>query len=67
MLTNTFCHVPGLGIETEKRLWSSGLRSWELRDTPFVDTHELPMPSVPDNPFDADVDVIERIRGQYRC
>jgi len=39
----------------------------KLRGTPFVGTHELPMPSVPDNPFDADVEVIERIRGRYGC
>jgi uncharacterized protein YprB with RNaseH-like and TPR domain len=29
MLKNTFCHVPGLGAETERRLWSSGLQSWD--------------------------------------
>ena len=39
----------------------------KLQGTPFEDTHELLMPSVPDNPFDADVEVIERIRAQYGC
>lgn len=39
MLTNTFCHVPGLGTETERRLWSSGLRSWDA----FGDGMDLPM------------------------
>ncbi len=39
MLTNTFCHVPGLGIEMEKRLWSSGLRSWDA----FCDGSPVPL------------------------
>lgn len=28
MLPHTFCQVPGLGPETERRLWSAGLHSW---------------------------------------
>ena len=31
MLLNTFCHIPGIGEVTEKRLWSSGLHSWDIR------------------------------------
>lgn len=29
MLTNTFCHIPGIGEKTERRLWSAGVTSWE--------------------------------------
>ncbi|NTW35133.1 MAG: ribonuclease H-like domain-containing protein [Syntrophobacteraceae bacterium] len=29
MLKNTFCHLPGIGIQTERKLWSSGITSWE--------------------------------------
>jgi hypothetical protein len=29
MLTNTFCHIPGVGEKTEQRLWSAGVTSWE--------------------------------------
>ncbi len=29
MLKNTFIHVPGLGIKSEQRIWSSGIHSWE--------------------------------------
>jgi hypothetical protein len=29
MLKNTFIHVPGLGIKSEQRIWSSGISSWE--------------------------------------
>jgi len=33
MLQNTFCHVPGIGLSTEQKLWASGIHSWEiLRD-----------------------------------
>ena len=29
MLRHTFCHVPGIGIKAEERLWASGVVSWE--------------------------------------
>jgi hypothetical protein len=29
MLKNTFLHVPGLGIKSEQRIWSSGIHSWD--------------------------------------
>jgi len=28
MLQNTFCHMPGIGPKTERRLWSAGILSW---------------------------------------
>ena len=28
MLTNTFIHVPGVGIKTEARLWDTGITDW---------------------------------------
>lgn len=29
MLRHTFCHIPGVGEKTERRLWDAGLTSWE--------------------------------------
>ncbi len=29
MLTNSFRHIPGIGLKTEKRLWASGIKSWD--------------------------------------
>lgn len=29
MLTNTFCHLPGVGAKTERELWAAGACSWE--------------------------------------
>lgn len=29
MLENTFCHLPGIGAATEKRLWDAGITSWD--------------------------------------
>jgi hypothetical protein len=29
MLENTFCHAPGIGPKTERRLWDAGLLSWD--------------------------------------
>jgi uncharacterized protein YprB with RNaseH-like and TPR domain len=28
MLTNTFRHLPGIGVKTESRLWDAGVHSW---------------------------------------
>lgn len=37
MIRNTFCHVPGIGLTTEQRLWSSGILSWDdLMHTPHI-------------------------------
>lgn len=29
MLRQTFCHVPGIGLKAEERLWASGITSWD--------------------------------------
>lgn len=29
MLTHTFCHLPGVGVKTERRFWQDGLSCWE--------------------------------------
>ena len=29
MLTHTFRHIPGIGLQTEKRFWKAGLSSWD--------------------------------------
>lgn len=29
MLTETFIHIPGIGEATERRIWESGLRTWQ--------------------------------------
>ena len=29
MIRNTFCHIRGCGLSTERRLWSAGLHSWD--------------------------------------
>src|SRR5262249_27373987 len=36
MLTNTFCHIPGIGEKTERNLWSAGVTDWDcvLRQMP---------------------------------
>jgi uncharacterized protein YprB with RNaseH-like and TPR domain len=37
----------------------------KIKDTPFGETHQLPMPTVPRNPFDPDVKTMRRIADQY--
>lgn len=34
MLKNTFCHIPGVGLKTERRLWERGVVNW---DSPLGD------------------------------
>jgi uncharacterized protein YprB with RNaseH-like and TPR domain len=29
MLQHTFCHIPGIGTKTEKKLWEVGITTWE--------------------------------------
>ncbi len=29
MLQNTFCHIPSVGIKSERKLWDAGYTSWE--------------------------------------
>jgi hypothetical protein len=28
MLHHTFCHIPGIGMKTERKLWEAGITSW---------------------------------------
>ncbi|THB78526.1 MAG: exonuclease [Desulfobulbaceae bacterium] len=46
MLYSTFCHIPGIGYSTEKKLWNEGIDSWqrllECRDRiSRVSPHEI--------------------------
>ena len=34
MLKNTFQHIPGIGAETEKRIWASGITDWDCLSSP---------------------------------
>jgi uncharacterized protein len=36
VLRQTFCHVPGVGIKAEERLWASGVTSWDALGTEVV-------------------------------
>jgi uncharacterized protein len=43
MLKNTFCHVPGIGIRTEAKLWEKGIYGWE--DFMRLAKESSPLPS----------------------
>ncbi len=34
MLQQTFCHIPGIGMKTERNLWKAGITSWERWQSP---------------------------------
>jgi len=40
MLCNTFCHLPGVGPKTERKLWQAGVHSWG----DFLATKRAPAP-----------------------
>jgi len=35
MLRRTFCHIPGIGVKTERRLWQEGVLGWEYFAPPY--------------------------------
>ncbi len=43
MLTNTFCHIQGIGLATEKKLWQAGVHHWDQY------RHPAPVPLVNSN------------------
>jgi uncharacterized protein YprB with RNaseH-like and TPR domain len=38
VLRNTFCHIPGIGPQTEQKLWQAGFTCWEALLTPAGST-----------------------------
>ncbi len=42
MLRHTFCHIPGVGSKTERRLWEAGYTSWEAVLAPGPSRPALP-------------------------
>ena len=39
----------------------------KLRETPFNETHQLDLASSPEIPFNADLETIEKVKGQVDC
>lgn len=37
MITNSFIHLPGIGENTERKLWDQGVRSWDDLETSLYD------------------------------
>ncbi len=35
MLQHTFCHIQGIGLKTEKKLWQAGITTWERLSIPL--------------------------------
>jgi len=35
MLTHTFCHIQGIGLATEKKIWAAGIHSWDEWQEPL--------------------------------
>ena len=39
MLTNSFCHIQGVGPKAEKKLWACGVHTWDI----FLAADEIPL------------------------
>ncbi|MCU0572247.1 MAG: ribonuclease H-like domain-containing protein [Syntrophobacteraceae bacterium] len=42
MLKNTFCHLQGIGVRTERKLWNAGITTWEQLAASYPS--DVPMP-----------------------
>jgi hypothetical protein len=55
MLRNTFSHIPGIGVKTEKRIWDQGIHTWDhamLRISDIiVKTQRVPIRWILDESF----------------
>jgi len=60
MLQNTFCHINGIGIKTEARLWKAGIRSWgdwhEPKGVALSKRSRMEIPRI----FEDSLDALER-------
>lgn len=67
MLRHTFCHINGIGLKTESRLWQNGITSWgEWREAPAV---KLPKRSRMEIPqvFELSLDALHRKDPHFFC
>ncbi len=49
MLEQTFCHIPGLGQVTERKLWQAGISNWDdWRDPPPVALRNACLAEIPE-------------------
>ncbi len=67
MLEHTFCHINGIGLKTESRLWQNGITSWrEWREEPAV---KLPKRSRMEIPqiFDLSLDALDGNDANFFC
>ncbi len=65
MLPHTFCHIPGIGYKTEKKLWDAGVTSWDRwQETPPV---KLPNSMVGEIPalLEASLEALETINPVF--
>lgn len=44
MLKNTFCHIPGVGLRSERRLWDKGILSWDSHIDEAYIPRKTPVP-----------------------
>lgn len=67
MLEHTFCHINGIGLKTESRLWRDGITSWrEWREASEV---KLPKRSRMEIPqvFELSLDALDRKDPHFFC
>jgi len=48
MLRHTFCHLPGIGENTERSLWRAGITSWETALAPRPTSRSTLIRRLPD-------------------
>jgi len=67
MLEHTFCHINGIGLKTENRLWQSGITSWrQWREEPGVKLAKRSRMEIPQI-FDLSLDALDRNDPNFFC
>src|SRR5262245_7332202 len=49
MLRHTFCHLPGIGAGTERKLWLAGFHTWEALLEPAIPPKRCPVRRSPED------------------
>lgn len=67
MLQHTFCHINGIGLKTEARLWADGIRSWgDWHESNGISLSQRALMEIP-KIFEDSLDALENHNPNFFC
>ncbi len=67
MLQHTFCHINGIGLKTEARLWAEGIRNWkDWHESKRVSLSQRALMEIP-TIFEESLDALENRDPNFFC